>query len=204
MRQSRAMLRRGAAGRVAAAAIAVTGGLTAGSAIAASGGGGGLPQLTVETFPSQLFWLGVSFAVLYYVMRQKALPAIGDVLAERQRTIDDHLDRARDLSDQAERVRVGYEAGLADARTAAQQVMAEARTAMAAETARRDAAFAETLAARTRDSEGRIAEVRQQAKETAEAVAVTASQLVADRVAGVAIDTAAAKAAVTSVLAGRD
>ena len=44
----------------------------------------GLPQLKVETWPSQLFWLAVIFAVGYIFMSRVVTPRIGSVLEERR------------------------------------------------------------------------------------------------------------------------
>lgn len=177
----------------------------AGALAAADGerGGGGLPQLNIETFPSQLFWLAISFAILYYVMAKIALPRIGDVLSERQRQIDDHLDRAKELSEEAEKVRAEYEESLGEARKAAQQAMAETRDEIAAESARRESVFADKVAAKTKESEARIGAIQQEAQATAREVAVEAVQQIADRVAGISVDTGAAESAVTTSLQAR-
>ncbi|MCK5167961.1 MAG: hypothetical protein KAQ66_11580, partial [Rhodospirillaceae bacterium] len=49
--------------------------LTAGVAMAA---GGGLPQLDLSTYSSQVVWLVISFAALYALMSTVALPRIGE------------------------------------------------------------------------------------------------------------------------------
>ena len=45
----------------------------------------GLPQLDIDTWPSQLFWLVVLFGVGYLVMAKMVTPRIGAVLEERPR-----------------------------------------------------------------------------------------------------------------------
>src|SRR5688572_18942438 len=40
-------------------------------------GGGGLPQLRLDTYPSQIFWLLVTFAALYVAFSKMVLPNIG-------------------------------------------------------------------------------------------------------------------------------
>jgi len=202
-------MKRSGAGRrlglVLGVAVSATALPWAGALAASEGehGGGGLPQLNIETFPSQLFWLAISFAILYYVMAKIALPRIGDVLSERQRQIDDHLDRAKELSEEAEKVRAEYEESLGEARKAAQQAMADAREAIAEESARRESVFADKVSAKTKESEARIAAIQQEAQATAREVAVEAVQQIADRVAGVSVDAGAAESAVTTSLQSR-
>ena len=57
--------------RIGLAAVATVAALP--SWAATDGGGGGLPQLDVSTFPTQVFWLFVSFALLYFVMSKVAI-----------------------------------------------------------------------------------------------------------------------------------
>jgi F-type H+-transporting ATPase subunit b len=52
-----------------------------------------MPQLNPEFFASQIFWLIISFAILYIVMAKFALPKIADVIESRKDII------ARDFED---------------------------------------------------------------------------------------------------------
>ena len=80
-----------------------------------------MPQLDqIWSYPSQVFWLVVSFAVLYYVLSRIALPKVSDLLQERQERIDADLEKAENLKKEAETVLAAYEAAMADARGKAQ------------------------------------------------------------------------------------
>ena len=69
---------------------------------AASGDAGPkLPQLDVQTYASQIFWLVVSFIVLYFLVAKVAMPRISEVLEERQERIEDDLDKAETLKKEA-------------------------------------------------------------------------------------------------------
>ncbi|MGE3740510.1 MAG: hypothetical protein AB7I59_13525, partial [Geminicoccaceae bacterium] len=63
--------------------------------------GGGLPQLDASTFPSQIFWLIVSFATLCWLLSRKALPRVSDILEARQSRISSDLDQAAALRNEA-------------------------------------------------------------------------------------------------------
>ena len=54
----------------------------------------GLPQLDFSTYPTQVFWLVVSFAILYLLMSQVAIPRISEVLEGRQERFANDLDKA--------------------------------------------------------------------------------------------------------------
>ena len=59
--------------------------------------GAGMPQLDSDTFLSQIFWLIVTFGVLYWLLKTKALPKVSEVLEARQDRIASDLDRAATL-----------------------------------------------------------------------------------------------------------
>jgi F-type H+-transporting ATPase subunit b len=69
----------------------------------------GLPQLDVTTFPSQLFWLGLTFCFLYVLISRSALPKIHDILDKRRGRIERDLTRAEQLSRDAAKAQHAYE-----------------------------------------------------------------------------------------------
>jgi len=138
---------------------------------AEAAGSGGLPQLDFSTWPSQIFWLAVALLVLYQLMAKVALPRISSVLEERADAIADDLDRADEFRRKAEEAEQTYQRALADARAKAQGIAAETRAEIQkevdAEIARADA----EIAARSQESERRIAEIRENAMSAVEEVA---------------------------------
>ena len=69
-----------------------------------------MPQLEqISTFPSQIFWLVITFAALFFVMWRIAVPRIADVLEARQKRIDDNLDKAETAKKEAEAAIEAYE-----------------------------------------------------------------------------------------------
>lgn len=85
-----------------------------------------MPQLDHTWFASQLFWLAVSFALLYWVMSRLVLPPLMAVMAGRQTTIASDLTLAQELKTRAEHARDDYQRTLADARLRSQQLIDEA------------------------------------------------------------------------------
>jgi len=71
-----------------------------------------MPQLDITTFAPQIFWLAVSFVVLYVLMSRLALPRIGAILAARSGQIEGDLDAARRLKAEAEAAVAAYEKAL--------------------------------------------------------------------------------------------
>ncbi len=122
-----------------------------------------MPQFDIATFPTQIFWLAVSFIVLYILMSRIALPRVGSVLEERQTRIDDNLSLAEQLNAEAKSEAEAYENSLIDARAKARAVIQEVTQDAANEAQRRHDTLGEELTTKVKSAETRI----KQAKETA-------------------------------------
>jgi len=142
---------------LAATAAAALVCLSADAGLAAEAQKAGMPQFDLSRFPSQIFWLAVTFLVLYWIMSKVALPRIGDVLEARANRIGSDLDRAASLKGEADRIRAAYEKTLAESRAKAQEVGRATESALARDAAARQAAVGTDLTARIRDAESRIA-----------------------------------------------
>ena len=94
---------------------------------------GGFPPFQAQHFPSQLFWLAVTFVLLYVLMSRIALPRIGAIFADRNQRIANDLAAAQRLKERSEAANAAYQKSLADARARAQQIANETRERQAAE-----------------------------------------------------------------------
>ena len=50
-----------------------------------------MPQLEITTYPSQIFWLVVSFLVLYLIMSRVIIPKISSVIKSRESEIKNDI-----------------------------------------------------------------------------------------------------------------
>ena len=163
----------------------------------------GMPQFDLSRFPSQIFWLGVTFLVLDWVMSKIALPRIGEVLEARANRIGGDLDRASALKAEADQIKAAYEKALGESRAKAQEVGRSTEAALAREAADRQARLGNELAGRIRDAEGRIAAAKATAMGNLAGVAAEVATLAVQRVAGVGISPAEADQAARAALARR-
>jgi F-type H+-transporting ATPase subunit b len=123
----------------------------------------GLPQLDISTFASQLFWLLISFVILYTVISRVAAPKIGGVIQDRASRIRGDLETAAKAKRDSEAAMAGYEKALADARTRGLKMSDELRNTVQAEINAKNDAAAKELNAKTAAQEARIAEMRKSA-----------------------------------------
>lgn len=162
-------------------------------ALAAEGEKAGLPQLDPAVFSPQLIWLAITFLLLYLLMSRLALPRIASVLATRQQKIEGDLARAERVKAEAEKVLADYEKAMTDARVKAQALTGQAAADVAAELAKREAAFAAELNARTAEAEKRINATKDAALAETRSVAAELTQSIVRKVAGVELSPSAAK-----------
>ena len=161
----------------------------------------GMPQLNVETFPNQIFWLVLTLVAIYFILSRVALPRIGAVLAERQGTITNDIAAAEDLRQKAKEAEAAYDKALADARTEAQRIAAENRAEMQAELDEAVAKADAEIAARTAESEREIAAIREEAFSNVSEIARDVARQIVETLGGRA-DPATVDAAVDERLQG--
>ena len=90
-----------------------------------------MPQFDTANFASQLFWFGVIFAVLYFVVIRPTLPKVGKVMDARETQVAGDLDRAEQAKGAADSIRTAHEVAMKDAQGAAQAKVNAAREAAA-------------------------------------------------------------------------
>ena len=185
--------------RAAAAAVLAGSVLVSGAVRAADDGGAKLPQLDVHTYPSQVFWLVVSFVVLYILVSRVAVPRISEVLEERQERIADDLDKAQTLQAEAARAQADHEALLAEARSRAAAAIREAQDAAARSGAEREGAARTRVAGMVAEAEQRIAASRAEAIGSIRDVAGEAATEAVARLVGSRPDADAVNRAIAAV-----
>ncbi|HEX5080211.1 MAG TPA: hypothetical protein VFV80_13750 [Geminicoccaceae bacterium] len=160
-----------------------------------------MPQIEVSTFASQIFWLIVCFATLYYLLSRKALPRVAEILEARQDRIAADLDEAQRLRVEAEAALAEYEAAVAKAQAEAQALLAESQARLQAEAARRQAELDAQLAERIAAAEAEIAQAKQAALKELRSATVGVAQAATEQLAGLKVTKKAAEAALRDVLA---
>ena len=173
--------------------------VSATSAAYAAGGEPGLPQLKVSTWPSQLFWLVVIFAIGYVFMARVVTPRIGSVLEERRARLDEDLTRAREASSEAAQSRADYEANLEKARNDAAEFARTAASEAQAKAEDAEKKAAKRMATKIGKAETALAEARTEAEGNLMAIAAEAAVDAATQIAGVKATKAQADKAVKAV-----
>jgi F-type H+-transporting ATPase subunit b len=162
--------------------------------------GGGLPQLNAATFPSQIFWLIVSFGALYWLFSRKALPRVGEILEARQERLSADLDRAASLRSEAEAALRRHETMVAEAHATAAANIKATQDRLIAEAGKRQAELDGELNAKLAEAEKRIGAAKDAALAQIEGVAAEAASAAVRRLAGIEVAPQEAQATVAQVL----
>lgn len=151
-------------------------------------GSAGLPQFEAEWFTSQLFWLAVSFALLYWLLSQALLPQIDGVMQARGKKIRSDIDAAAEANQAAQAELAVFERTLAEARSEARTLADQARLETEATRAQRSLEAEQRLSKRLAAVEERLAAGRPSRLEAAQAAGDEAARaIVAKLVPGAAV-----------------
>ncbi|MDB2682699.1 hypothetical protein N9Z27_00425 [Alphaproteobacteria bacterium] len=160
---------------------------------------GGLPQLHFVWFPSQIFWLLVTFLLLFAVFSRKVLPDISGTIEHRRGHIQGDLDTADNLKSEAEEARETYESLLHDANLKAMEAMSKADDSLKKKTADTLDKFREKSLSTVQDTEKAIAKSKKAAMGEMHDVAAEVASLAANKIIGVPADIKKAKNIVTNL-----
>jgi F-type H+-transporting ATPase subunit b len=164
---------------------------------------GAFPPFEPSTYGSQLFWLLITFGLLYWLMSKVVLPRIAKTLEERDTRIAGDLATAGRLKGETDAAIAAYEQALAEARQRAQRIAQEARdqakSAMDADRSRIEA----DLNARLEEAEGRIAGVKSQALANVDAIAKDAAGALVETLLGTGAAHSEVAAAVDAAMTQR-
>jgi F-type H+-transporting ATPase subunit b len=93
----------------------------------------GFPPFQWDTFASQLFWLALTFLLLYAVVAKIGLPRIKSILAEREAAVQADFAEAAQLKRASDAALVAYQGTLAQAHHQADAFLDETRQRLGAE-----------------------------------------------------------------------
>lgn len=162
-------------------------------------GGGGLPQFNPDTWASQIFWLAISFTILYVFFAKFILPSLTATIENREGKIKGDLNAARDLSKQAEKIRLEYEAELKNASKKAASDIKAIDDAAKAKTAQYLADFRKKFDTEVQSTESKLDASKGQALVEMQKIAAEIAAQAAEKIAGVPADQSQAESVVQSL-----
>ena len=160
------------------------------------------PPFDPTYFPSQLFWLAISFVVLYIALDRFILPKIKTTIEDRRDRIADDLDAAAQAKADAEAAGEAYERSLGEARAKAHGIAADTRDALDKELAKEAAKVEAELAEKQAAAEASIRSAKDKAFAEVRGIAATATAAAVEALSGVEISDKDAETAVDGAMKG--
>lgn len=162
-------------------------------------GSAGLPQFDPSSYPSQIFWLTVSFAILYIFFSSKTLPDISSVLENRREHIESDMDTAERLKEEAKETQESYETALNESRAKAAAARMQASDKIKAKTETEMQALREKSEQEIAALETRLTKTRQDAMDDMDSIAAEIASIAAEKIVGIKTDIDKAKSLVQSL-----
>ncbi|MBR9826410.1 MAG: F0F1 ATP synthase subunit B' [Alphaproteobacteria bacterium] len=169
---------------------------------AAHAASGVFPPFDPTYYASSLFWLTISFVVLYIALDRFILPKIKTTIEDRRDRIADDLDAAAQAKAEAEAAGQAYEQSLADARAKAHGIAADTRAALDKELAKESAEVEAELAEKQAAAEVSIREAKEKAFAEVRTIASSATVAAVEALAGLEVAEADAGKAVDKAMKG--
>ena len=162
-----------------------------------------MPQIAQigEIYASQLFWLVIFFGAIFIVVGLGMLPKIQSTVDARDARIAADLKQAETARETADRLEESYREQMDKSRAEAARLAAEAKATGAKATEARVAEADKAIDAKVEAAQAEIGKARTAALTEIETVASEAAQAMLERVAGMQVDPATARAAVQEELA---
>jgi F-type H+-transporting ATPase subunit b len=157
-----------------------------------------MPQLNFHWFPSELFWLAITFAALYLVMARFTLPHIGKIIESRQGKIGAELARADSQRKEAEGLERQYKADLEKAHGMAGKIITEVEKSTASAAVLRNAELDKTLAENLDIAKEKIAKTKEKALSEMQAHQVEITSLILGKIANLHLSETQIKSAITA------
>ena len=156
-----------------------------------------MPQLDASNWPPQLFWLAVTFLVLFFIVTRLIIPRTGGTIERRKSTVDTDLATAVKHREESEAVAKAYEAVLAEARANANDTALEARTQLGEEVQQLSAKLEAELGQKAAEADKAIAAAKTKALASIQDVAAEISSSIVTQLIDVKVSGADAAAAVS-------
>ena len=149
---------------------------------------GGMPQLNPEFWISQIFWLTITFGILYFVLSKLILPKISSNLEIRRSEILENIEAAEKQRKESEKKIEEYEKILQESKNEAKQYFNEAREKIANDINKKKELLDKELEEEIKKVEKEIKEFKDKSPDKINKIAIETSSDLIRRVIGVEVN----------------
>ena len=142
------------------------------------------PPFDSATFTSTIFWLVMTFGVLYLIMSRTALPRVKEILRTRSAQIHGDLAAARSMREEALAASQAYDKTLGEARARSQALAAETRAKVKLQQDAKRTALEADLSHKLQAADARIADMKTAAMANVGQIATEAASSIVEHITG--------------------
>jgi F-type H+-transporting ATPase subunit b len=159
----------------------------------------GLPQFDPSTFASQVFWLILSFGLMYVFFAKKTIPDIANILKRRSAHIEHDIATAQKLRESAEEAKARFERAVSEAQQKSTSIFLKADQDVKVKVTSALEEFKGRSLLRLKDTEDFIDKSKKDAMESIHQVAAEVASMAAEKIVGISTDIDQAKNVVRSI-----
>jgi F-type H+-transporting ATPase subunit b len=157
---------------------------------------GGMPQLNPEFWISQIFWLTITFGILYVVLSKLILPKISANLEIRKLQILDNIEAAEKQREESELKIAEYEKAVQNSKTDAKNYLKQAKEKLLKDINLKKNALDRELNLEIQKAESEIQELKDRAPEKINKIAVETSKDLLQQLIGAEVNSSSISAIV--------
>ena len=136
---------------------------------------GGMPQLNPEFWISQIFWLIITFGILFIILTKVILPKISDNLETRKSQILENIETADKQKEESQKKTYEYENNILDSKLKAKSYFNEAREKILDDINKKRAALEKDLNEEISEVEKELSDLKQKSGEKINKIAAETS-----------------------------
>ena len=160
---------------------------------------GGMPQLDPEFWFSQIFWLIITFGILYLVLSKLILPKISDNLETRKLQVLDNLELAEKQRNESEAKLKEFDNIILNSKTEAKKFFNESRKKLLEDINNKKERLEEEIDTEVKRVEAEIEELKKKSPEKINKIAIETSADLINQLIGANVNNSSITAIVTDV-----
>ena len=160
---------------------------------------GGMPQLNPEFWISQIFWLTITFGILYIVLSKIILPKISANLEIRKSQIVENIEAADKQREASEKKLKDYEKIINDSKIEAKKFFYKAREKILKDINQKKQSLNDELNSEIKKAESEVKELKNKAPEKITKIAIETSKDLIQQLIGIEVNNSSISAIVDDV-----
>ena len=160
---------------------------------------GGMPQLDPEFWVSQIFWLAITFGILYLALSKLILPKISDNLETRKSQVLDNLELAEKQRNESESKLKEFDSIILKSKIDAKNLFNETRKKLLEDINKKREKLEEEIDKEVKIVEAEINELKKKSPEKINKIAIETSEDLINQLIGAKVNNSSITAIVTDV-----